>query len=379
MNRLVFYGLVRKGLSVRLLAAVCCVLVFAMTSCAFPGLSTTSVQLPTVEHDQVTPELPPVRFPDDEGSHDYLTEWWYYTGHFEATDTTGQRRQCGFELVFFQASRSDLPLAFPAHFAISDLTREEFHYDQRLISKPREQVPDNQATQGIDLSVGDWSIQGQDGRDHLKATMSSYAIDIQLTGSKPPVLHNGQGLITSGLNGFSYYYSRTNMAITGTIVDHGQSFQVTGLGWMDHQWGNFLTSGQGGWDWYSLQFADHTELMLYTIHDTAGTVVATYGGYINASGESIVLPPDSFSLTAQEQWTSPPTGITYPSGWLFESKDKRFPASFTIEPALKDQELVVLETTGNIYWEGSVAIQGQKNGQPLTGRGYVELTGYAAT
>src|SRR5437870_893122 len=39
-------------------------------------------------------------FPRDHGTHDeYKTEWWYYTGHFTATDG----RRFGFELTFFRA------------------------------------------------------------------------------------------------------------------------------------------------------------------------------------------------------------------------------------------------------------------------------------
>ena len=50
--------------------------------------------------------------------------------------------------------------------------------------------------------------------------------------------------------------------------------------------------------------------------------------------------------------------------------------SLTLKPLLKNQELVVTESTGNTYWEGAVAIEGQSNGQSVNGQGYVELTGY---
>jgi len=35
-------------------------------------------------------------------------------------------------------------------------------------------------------------------------------------------------------------------------------------------------------------------------------------------------------------------------------------------------------STGVTYWEGSVSIEGKKEGRPVKGKGYVELTGYAA-
>jgi hypothetical protein len=45
----------------------------------------------------------------------------------------------------------------------------------------------------------------------------------------------------------------------------------------------------------------------------------------------------------------------------------------TVTPRLADQELPV----SVLYWEGSVGVEGTREGKPLTGRGYVELTGYA--
>jgi predicted secreted hydrolase len=52
------------------------------------------------------------------------------------------------------------------------------------------------------------------------------------------------------------------------------------------------------------------------------------------------------------------------------------PASGTdleIQPFLADQELNLRYT----YWEGAVKVQGRYQGLPVSGVGYVELTGYA--
>src|ERR1700753_2471482 len=91
-----------------------------LSACAFPGLTTTSAALPQVSHTDRQPTLPAIHFPQDEGAHDDLTEWWYYTGHLQAVDASGTSHTYGFEFVIFQVSRSDLPLVYPAHFAITD-------------------------------------------------------------------------------------------------------------------------------------------------------------------------------------------------------------------------------------------------------------------
>ncbi len=80
-------------------------LIFALllSSCGFPGVVSTSAQLPTVNVSPGATPLPPIRFPRDEAPHRDLTEWWYYTGHMNATMPGGQVHHYGFELVFFQA------------------------------------------------------------------------------------------------------------------------------------------------------------------------------------------------------------------------------------------------------------------------------------
>lgn len=350
-------------------------LVLFLTSCGFPGLVATSQQLPTVNQPPAPEKLPPIRFPQDESAHNDLTEWWYYTGHLEADDSTGQTHRYGFELVVFQALRSDLPPVYASHFAITDVTRGQFHYDQRRALEPVP-VPDGTSTSGINVHVGDWSVQGLNGQDHLVASMRDYAFDLKLAGDKAPTLHNGDGLITYGLGGFSYYYSRTHMNISGTLTDHQQPLTVKGVAWMDHQWGNFLTLGGGGWDWYSIQLNNHTELMVYFIRDASGQVLSTYAGYIDADGKDHLLAQKAISASVLAQWTSPTTGITYPSGWRFTIDDPQLRAILTLTPQLRDQELVVLQSTGNTYWEGAVSVQGQSGGSPIDGQGYVELTGY---
>src|SRR5438045_4243721 len=80
-----------------------------LSSCSVPGIVATDAQLPAVKTTPQTISLPPVRFPQDEGAHRDLTEWWYYTGHMNSVPAGGHPRHYGFELVIFQALRSDLP------------------------------------------------------------------------------------------------------------------------------------------------------------------------------------------------------------------------------------------------------------------------------
>ncbi len=207
--------------------------------------------------------------------------------------------------------------------------------------------------------------------------MSNYNLDINLLPLKPPTLHNGNGLINLGIAGFSYYYSRTRLALSGTLIDHNQPLQVTGEAWNDHQWGNFLAIGSGGWDWFSLQLNNNTEMMIYLIRNPSGTINSTYIGYIHPDATETLLPASALHVTILNHWTSPTSDATYPSGWQLTIDNLQLHASLTLTPELQNQELIATQSTGNTYWEGAVTIHGQSVNNSISGEGYVELTGYA--
>jgi predicted secreted hydrolase len=146
---------------------------------------------------------------------------------------------------------------------------------------------------------------------------------------------------------------------------------------MDHEFSTApLESGLSGWDWFSLQLSDHTEVMIYLLRDaTGGLGPASSGTYIDGRGNSIHLSKNDFAIDVLDTWKSPDSHATYPSRWRLKlfSMD----LDVTIHPNLKNQEMKTPESTGVTYWEGSVSIAGSKNRKPVIGVGYVELTGYA--
>lgn len=313
-----------------------------------------------------TPVLAPIQLPRDDAPHADLTEWWYYTGHLAAADGAGY----GFELVIFQVERQGVPIFYAAHYAITDHQRGEFHYDQKTWT--RDAVPTS-----FDLENGNWFIKGDGKIDRLGAAMPGYQIQLAATSTKPPALHGGDGIISFGPAGESYYYSDTRMAVQGTIDDHGNTRTMTGEAWKDRQWGNFLVGagGKGGWDWYSLQLGDGRDLMLFVLRDASGAATSAYGTLVEADGRSVPLDAKESTVRATGSWTSPHTHATYPSGWSIQLSQSEL--SLAASPVLRDQELDTRPSTGTVYWEGEVTIDGTSGGHPVTGTGYVELTGYA--
>jgi predicted secreted hydrolase len=152
---------------------------------------------------------------------------------------------------------------------------------------------------------------------------------------------------------------------------------VTGLTWMDHEFGSTqLSPDQVGWDWFSLQFDDDTELMLYVIRRANGRPDPhSAGTWVGADGGSVHVRQAEFSVEILERWTSPRSQGTYPIKWRI-----RVPArslDVTLTPAFPDQELDTAKSTKVIYWEGAVVAAGSAQGRAVKARGYVEMTGYA--
>jgi len=74
------------------------------------------------------------------------------------------------------------------------------------------------------------------------------------------------------------------------------------------------------------------------------------------------------------QTPSPASGGVYPVEW--EVKVPGEALDLTVTPVVDGQELIGT-TTGVKYWEGAVDVKGTRGAQPIAGRGYLEMTGYA--
>ena len=339
----------------------------------------------------------PLAFPRDDGPHDRLTEWWYYTGHL----VTAEGHRYGFEYVIFRAERGPLPVTWASHLALTDETGGTFHYAQRsevgpqVDGSPRDGggVPTGFAlaiaatdASGAPRAGPAWTMAGGGGRDHLAASLGpseassaglpgGLALDLDLAATKPPALHRGIGWIDLGPGGSSYYYSRTHLTASGSLDLAGRSVQVTGQAWFDHQWGDFIAVGAGGWDWFAVNLADGTDLTLSLVRDASGGYPLAYGTLVRPDGSTVALERSAFTVTTRGLWTSPHSGAVYPAGWTIGLPAEDL--AIDLRPTVADQELDTRSTSGVVYWEGSQVVRATRAGRPLGGEAYVELTGYA--
>ena len=330
---------------------------------------------PTLTPDPSSVESPPppsaaaVVFPEDEGPHDTPVEWWYFNGMLR--DEAGGEYSYHFVTFQLEGTREGTPHLLQATLGNH---RSGTHYDAETLAL----APVHPEATGVDIKTGDWLMRGgSDGYDmRFQFSGPDGPVDLELSAvsQREPVLHGGSGLVDMGPEaGSTYYYSRTRLAVSGWIEDTGSRREVSGPGWMDHQWGD-ITRRDIGWDWSSIQLDDGSDLMVAVIWDPDGRRrLAGHGTYREPDGDVTHYDEDEILIISLGAWVSPETGVEYTSGWRVEVAPLGLDLELT--PFVEKAEF----TSGVIrvsYWEGAVSVSGQREGQSVTGWGFVELVGY---
>jgi predicted secreted hydrolase len=331
-------------------------------------------------------------FPQDHAAHpDFKTEWWYYTGHLQ----TASHQRYGYELTFFRIGREQPPEAlkkvlkdspwttrqlYAAHFALSDETGKRFQFSEKLnrmgigIAGAHSQV----------CSVWNelWRVDQLGSQMVLQAQFpdGKQSIHLLLSPEKPVVIHGKNGVSQkAGCVGCaSHYYSFTRLKTEGNLMVDGKIQPVTGLSWMDHEFGsNQLAARQAGWDWFSVQLNDNTELMLYLLRNQDGSIDPNSSGtMVPENGQARHLTLKDFQVKSSgKKWLSKASGGLYPMDWQIDIPSEKL--GIAVTPTFENQELQTTASTTVAYWEGSVTVSGTRNGKAVKGQGYVEMTGYA--
>ena len=315
-------------------------------------------------------------FPADHGAHpEFRTEWWYATGWLTLPDGS----PLGFQTTFFRV-RTGLgehnPSAFAprqlilAHAAIADPRLGRLRHDQRAA-----RVGFGRAgfeTGRTKAWIGDWRFEQTDDRYRAEVRADGFAYDLSLIPDGPPMLNGDAGFSTKAPDPrhASYYYSRPQLEVSGTVTLEGRQQAVTGLAWLDHEWSSeYLPQGARGWDWVGLNLDDGSALMAFRMRGADGQSIWSAATFRQAGGNAQPLAPDAVVFEPARHWRSPRTGIDYPVEWRLRIGARHF----VLQPLMDDQELDSSRSTGAVYWEGAVRVA--EDGREI-GRGYLEMTGY---
>lgn len=330
----------------------------------------------------------PLTFPVDHGPHpEYQTEWWYYTGNLAGLD--GQR--FGYQLTFFRrallpedqrierSSAWALEQVYMAHFTVTAAQPPAgvpaFRSFERF-ERGAAGLAGATGQPAYSVWLRDWQVQ-QTAPDTylLQAAAGDARLALTLVDRKGIILQGDQGYSQKGpeAGNASLYYSQTRLESSGELTLGGTTYPVQGFSWLDREIStSALSAGQVGWDWFALQLDDGSELMAYVLRRADGSIDRfSSGNWIAPDGSTTPLTRDDFQIEALDSWVSPHSGGTYPAQWQIDVPGQDL--SVTVTPLVADQELDV----SFVYWEGAVRVEGTRAGQPVSGYGYVELTGYA--
>ena len=161
---------------------------------------------------------------------------------------------------------------------------------------------------------GSWGYDGQNLILTLKSQRISF--DLHIQGGNQVMwakdrIYNKEGFIQQGLPGnVSFYYSLPRLILSGNLTYTDESgsaktIEVTGQGWVDRQWGDFLTYA---WEWASWRFNNGARVNMYNFD---GHQVGTYQ---NANGLTEWF--DNF-VVKQNGYAKTPNGLWFSLGWSF--------------------------------------------------------------
>ncbi len=325
--------------------------------------------------DPVTPGRA-LGFPRDAGAHPgHRIEWWYVTGQLDT-----KRGPMGFQVTFFRVrnpgaeanpSRFSPSQLFFAHAALADPARGRLLHDQRSARGLKGLVEASALDTAV--RIDDWSLAREDNAYRARIDADGFALDLAMTPTEPVLLQGERGFSRKGPGAgeASYYYSEPQLRVEGHVRSADETLEVKGSAWLDHEWSSRLLAADAvGWDWLGANLEGGGALMAFRIRAKDGTPIWASATLGRPGAPPLFSGRDAVRFAARRSWKSPRTGTVYPVAMDIEAAGK----SWRVEPLMDDQELDARASTGNIYWEGAVNVEGNDG---TRGRGYLELTGYA--
>ena len=305
---------------------------------------------------------PQVHFPEDEGAHPQSeVEWWYLNATLHDAQGHGYTAM----VAYFAPTLRII--------SISDLATNTFYHEVPDYLDLVAGITRNYAEGSLDLQWDEtdrwYKIDADSDSYQIKTEGETIGFDLHIVSEKAPLIVGGDGLI-EWTQGSTYYYSLTGLQVEGQIEFAGMTVDVEGIGWMDHQW--MGEAAQKGWDWFSVQLDDNTDIICWQIIDDDGSV-ASRDLTMMFTDESIYHTED-FDLEKTATWTSPDTGKEYGTVWKLTEGEHDL--DLEIKARFNKQEILLFReqpTLASQFWEGGTTVSGQLEGQDVSGIGYAEL------
>lgn len=334
---------------------------------------------PTPAPKPIPPSASVIKLPADHYAHPGApTEWWWHIGTLHAGDRT-----FGFEIN--AANFPDRGACF-SQIMLTDVASER-HYQnstQQSAGGWAESDPakDWYVRLGNPDSDPNWISMAAPQADPTRnmainaaflddATKTSVAFDLMMSQDGPPFIVYGTGVspgVPGGLAENNYYYSLTRIACTGSISIGDEVIAVTGMTWMDHEYGKFGTTGKPvKWFLQDMQLDNGVHISHFVTFPEAPPTLDR-----SAPSMATIQFPDGTTYF-EADCTLTPVGKTWkgPDGQRFflqfDIVIPGFDATFTVMSLVPGQ----IFTFGPVY-EGVAGVKGMFQGARVTGTAWNE-------
>jgi predicted secreted hydrolase len=165
----------------------------------------------------------------------------------------------------------------------------------------------------------------------------------------------------------NYYYSLTHLQTAGSITIGSERLAVSGVTWMDHEYGAFGSADHPvKWILQAMQLDNGVRVHNYTVEEPAlNRRSAALATVMLADGTTYL--EKTFVTPFGRTWTSPQSGRTYFMQLKVEMPT--FNSTFTVESLMDAQEF---PTAGAPVYEGVASTVGTFQGLPASGTAWNE-------
>jgi predicted secreted hydrolase len=229
-------------------------------------------------------------------------EWWYYDAHFDDGSTA--------VLVFM--TKPLLERNGPLRPAVSlTITRPDGVKLAQLPIFPPGQF--TAAKEGCDVRIGANWTKGDLHTYQVHIELDGLGADLVFTGVVPPWRPGaGKSFFGDLDHYFAWLPSIPFGTVSGTLVYDGQTHEVNGTGYHDHNWGNVgLNEVMDHWYWGRARVGDYTLIYVEQIGAKA------YGYtrmpvFLLAKGDKIITGDGAHLVMDARDFVSHPDGRAYP-------------------------------------------------------------------
>ena len=321
-----------------------------------------------------------IALPRDQYAHlGAQAEWWWHTGTLKCGD-----RVFGFEInaTGHSQAQDELPPFSFSQIMVTDVQAQAHYQKTTLFAYDPSWAQSNPdttwyASLGVGGTDGFIDMMQAGSGDPMNMVVEAIfqdgqtacALNLVMTHQGPPLLVWGDGrkLVNPDapdpLNRYNYYYSLTQMRASGRLRIGGESFDVEGVTWMDHEYGAFAMSTR--WILQDMQLDNGLRIsnVVETTPPVLNQPMASYVSILWPDGVSTLV--NAITTPLAPTWVGS-TGITYCLTMRIEIPEHN--ALLTVSSLMPGQEF----SEPAVVYEGVAWAEGEFSGQAVSGTAWLE-------